>query len=61
MEFFYQGRRIGLNLLIELLGLCFISFPLNKKLKLLRLYFPLYIINRVNKVRTVTVVNNYRR
>ena len=45
IEFFYQGRRVGLNLVIGFLGLCFISFPLNKKFKLFRLCFLLHIIN----------------
>jgi len=45
MELFYQGRRISLNLVIGFLGLYFISFLLNKKFKLFRLCFLLYIIN----------------
>ena len=37
--------RVGLNLVIGFLGLCFISFPLNKKFKLFKLYFLSHIIN----------------
>ena len=59
MKFFYQYGSIGFDLVIRFSDPRFVSFLFNKKFKSFESRILSYIINRVNKVRTITVINNY--